>query len=281
MTERLAEISARLGTVRQLEAVVGAMRGMAAARAQQSRNLLPAIRTYAEVAAQAMAQGLALLPEDDAGPPSGPGGTGLVAFCGEQGFAGAFTDRMLDTLEAQRGDACLFLIGSRGIARGAERDIHPVWSAPMASHVNGLSRLARGLGDAIDEALQDHGLSQVEMLLPDWSLQGGLQVERRSILPLDRQRFSRPRSGQPPLVNLPPAALVDGLAEEYLHAQLYEAVAIAFAAENEARVATMTSARTNIQRMLTDLAAQERQVRQDSITAEVIELSGAARRNSA
>jgi F-type H+-transporting ATPase subunit gamma len=277
VTARLAEISARLGTVRQLDLVVGAMRGMAAARAQQSRNLLPAILGYAELAAQAMAQALTLLPEGEAALQPQSGSAGLVAFCGEQGFAGAFTERVLGTLDAERGDACLFLIGSRGIARAAERGMHAAWSAPMASHVDGLSRLARALGEAIYAAVRGRGLSRVEVLLPNWTQHGGLRVERHSLLPLDRRRFPKPIAGQPPLVHLPPAALVEGLAEEYVHALLYEAVAIAFAAENEARVSTMASARSNIERMLSELAAQERQVRQDSITAEVIELAAGAR----
>ena len=41
MTERLADISARIRSVDQLGSVVGAMRAIAAARAQQSRGLLP------------------------------------------------------------------------------------------------------------------------------------------------------------------------------------------------------------------------------------------------
>ena len=38
MTERLADIGARIGGIRQLGAVVNAMRGIAAARAQQARS---------------------------------------------------------------------------------------------------------------------------------------------------------------------------------------------------------------------------------------------------
>ena len=64
MTERLAEITAHIHSVHQLGSVIGAMRAIAAARAQQSRLLLPGIRAYAGVIAQAIAQALRLLPED-------------------------------------------------------------------------------------------------------------------------------------------------------------------------------------------------------------------------
>ncbi|RAI59992.1 F0F1 ATP synthase subunit gamma [Roseicella frigidaeris] len=281
MTDRLAEISARLDTVRQLGTVVGAMRGMAAARAQQSRNLLPAIRTYAQVAADAMAQALALVPDRAAGPAGASGPPGLVAFCGEQGFAGAFTERVLERLGQQAGGALLFLIGTRGVARAAERGLPAAWSAPMASHVDGLPRLARRLGEALYAAIRDRGLSRIDIILPDWGQDRGLQVETRALLPLDHRRFHGRPAAQPPLVNLPPRQLVEGFAEEYVHALLQEAVAIAFAAENEARVAAMASARSNIERMLAELGTEERQIRQDSITAEVIELAGAARGTAA
>ncbi|WP_424140107.1 F0F1 ATP synthase subunit gamma [Roseomonas chloroacetimidivorans] len=277
MTARLAEISARLGTVRQLDTVVGAMRGMAAARAQRSRNLLPAIRTYSEVVAQSMAQALQLLPEGLPASKPGTRRSGLVVFCAEQGFAGAFSERVLDTLAGEPAETEIFLIGSRGVAHAAERGIPSVWTAPMASHVEGLARLAQRLGEALYAAIRDRGLTCVELLLPDWTQQNGLRIERRSLLPLDPRRFAPSPPGQPPIVNLPAAALVEGLAEEYVHAQLREAVTIAFAAENEARVSAMASARSNIERMLGKLSSQERQVRQDSITAEVIELAGGTR----
>ena len=40
----------------------------------------------------------------------------------------------------------------------------------------------------------------------------------------------------------------------------------------------MAAAKSNIEQMLQDLRAQERQVRQEEITAEVVELTGALRR---
>jgi F-type H+-transporting ATPase subunit gamma len=79
-----------------------------------------------------------------------------------------------------------------------------------------------------------------------------------------------------PLITLPAADLVERLADEYVYAALCEAAMRAFAAENEARVAAMARARRNIDTMLEALTAQERQVRQDEITAEVVELASGA-----
>ena len=98
-------------------------------------------------------------------------------------------------------------------------------------------------------------------------------------MPLDRQVFANVPIADAPLTTLPPALLLERLAEEYIYAQLCEAATEAFVAENEARVGSMAAAKSNIEQMLQDLQAQERQVRQEEITAEVVELTGALRRS--
>ena len=62
MTERLADIGARIDGIRQLGAVVNAMRGIAAARAQQARSQLVAVDGYAATIAAAIGRALALVP---------------------------------------------------------------------------------------------------------------------------------------------------------------------------------------------------------------------------
>ena len=49
MSGKLSEVEGRIGTVHQLEAVITAMRGSAAARSLEARGKLPAIEAYASV----------------------------------------------------------------------------------------------------------------------------------------------------------------------------------------------------------------------------------------
>ena len=92
-----------------------------------------------------------------------------------------------------------------------------------------------------------------------------------------RRCFRRALAGVPPLITLPPEELLENLAAEYVYAELCRMAMQAFAAENEARVAAMVRARGNVQDMLSALQANERQVRQEAITAELVELAGAIR----
>jgi F-type H+-transporting ATPase subunit gamma len=74
------------------------------------------------------------------------------------------------------------------------------------------------------------------------------------------------------LTQLPEDALIRSLSGEYLHAQVCKAALYAFAAENEARMEAMSAAGSQIERELGTFEATLRRVRQEAITAEIIEL---------
>ncbi|HTW69681.1 MAG TPA: F0F1 ATP synthase subunit gamma [Acetobacteraceae bacterium] len=273
MAEELAAVRARIRGVRQLDAVIGAMRGIAAAHAQQSRGLLPGVRAYAEVVAQAIAEALRMH-DSDARTGSAQHGKARVVFCAEQGFVGGFAEHMLADAAA-REPADIFLLGSRGMLLAAAHGIAPVWQSTMATEPGGISGVCLRLADALYERMSSQPVHSVEVLFPIWSGSDGIRVTCQSLLPLDPARFACARNGMPPLATLPPEALLANLAEEYVFASLCEAAMQAFVAENEARAAAMVRARGKVQDMLDGLALTEHRVRQEAITAELVELAAA------
>jgi F-type H+-transporting ATPase subunit gamma len=72
---------------------------------------------------------------------------------------------------------------------------------------------------------------------------------------------------------MPAEALLIELTADYLHAELCNTALHAFAAENEARMEAMAAARSQVERQLLTLQTTERIVRQEEITAEIIELA--------
>jgi F-type H+-transporting ATPase subunit gamma len=277
MAERLTDIVSQIRNVRQLHAVVTAMRGIAASRAQQGRTLLPGIEAYSAVVARAIGAALHLLPpEDRASPSFHRSGCGLILFCAEQGFAGAFTERVLDAAGDVDG-ATLFLVGTRGAIVAGERGIKPAWSAPMATHVGTIPGFANRLIDALYTYSANASLRRVEILFSRAVPGGGsIEVIRRWLLPLDTHAFSQQIKTQPPLTTLMPVFLLEKLAAEYVYAQICEASMQAYAAENEARMRAMTSARANIESRLATLVQREHRLRQEEITTEIIELAAGA-----
>ena len=280
MAERLADVVTQIHNVRQLEAVVTAMRGIAASRAQQSRSLLAGIEAYTDVISRTIGRALSLLPPAFATTSlRRRAKRGLILFCAEQGFAGAFSERVLDAAVNDIGDATSLIVGTRGVGIAHERGIKPVWSAPMAAHVDAIPGFANRLSDALYGYVASGAVAEVDIVFPRWVSGSGIQIDRHSLLPIDFQRFAQPVEPveqQAPLTTLAPQPLLDRLAAEYLFAQLCEAAMHAFEAENEARTMAMASAKTNIETKLVGLSQRERQLRQEEITTEIIELATGA-----
>jgi F-type H+-transporting ATPase subunit gamma len=115
----------------------------------------------------------------------------------------------------------------------------------------------------------------MDMIHAGWS-SGQPQVVRKVLLPLDLSDLP-PAGATRPLTQLPLDALIDSLSGDYLHAMVCNAALHAFAAENEARMEAMSAAGSQITRELGEFEATLRRVRQEAITAEIIELgTGAA-----
>ena len=281
MSERLADVAARIAGIRELGTVVNAMRGIAGARVQRAREELKAVDAYAGTIADALGRTLALMPAGTEAAGAERPKTALVVFCAEQGFAGAFSDRVLEALGDKSGASLLLLVGTRGASLAAERGIVADWTAAMPSHSAGVPRLASRLADALYEKLSANRIERVEAVYAETAAGGQLAVSRRPLLPLDPATFAHAARAEPPILNRPPSELLADLTTEYLHALLCEIALHAFAAENQARMTAMAAAHREIDRQVAGLEATYRQVRQEQITAEIIELAGGAAASAA
>ena len=277
MAERLADVSAQIQNVRQLEAVVTALRGIAASRAQRGRSLLAGIDAYSAVVSRAIGQALTLMPADFRhSPGTRRASIGLILFCAEQGFAGAFSERVLNAAGGDLANAMTFLVGTRGLVVARERGLKPSWSSPMASHVDAVPSLANDIADVLYAQIA-HGMpTTIEMIVPRSISGGEVRIERHSLLPLDHARFAHASETLPPLTTLKPQDLLERLTAEYVYARLCEAAMHAYEAENQARMMTMTAARHNIGTRLVTLTQREQQLRQEEITSEIVELAAGA-----
>jgi F-type H+-transporting ATPase subunit gamma len=277
MAERLADIVAQIQNVRQLGSVVTAMRGIAASRAQQGRSLLAGVEAYTRVISVAIGQALGLMPQDGAASVQPRRGRrGLILFCAEQGFAGAFSERVLEAVKDDLAGATVFLVGTRGIAVAGERGVRLAWHAPMATSAGGIPGLANRIADALYQRVADGDVAEVDVAFSHPRAGSGVQIDRHSLLPVDLARFPRQVRNHPPLTTLAPATLLERLAAEYVYAQLCEAAMRAFAAENEARMMAMAAAKTNVETKLRGLSQRENQLRQEEITTEIVELAAGA-----
>ena len=279
MSGRLADVEARIETVHKLAAVIAAMRGIAASRAQEARHAVDGIRTFAATIGEAIGQALSFAPEADghAGSRPPPGRHAIVALCAEQGFAGAFSDRVLDAarplLAADPKTYDLLIVGDRGLLVADERGLAVAWSAAMVSHPGQAGALAARITEAIYQRIAQAHVTRVSVVHASPGGAEPTQLGARALVPFDYGRFRGRKTGVAPLISLPPERLLARLAEEYVFAELSEAVMLSFAAENEARMRAMIAAHDNVAKSLDGLVASARRLRQDEITDEIVELA--------
>jgi len=283
MSGKLGAIEAQTRTAHQLEAVVTAMRGIAAARSREAEARLPGIRATAATVGAAIG---AVLPAANdhrslAGvmPRSAEQAENpmqiVIVLCTEQGFVGSLNDQIVERAIHYRAQhvADVMLVGMRGAMVAQERGLPLASSTAMVSHVDDVARLASQITDALYERLEAAAVTNVALIhaLPGVATQ--IQIVEQRLMPFDFARFHLSRRHQPPLMNLPVERLLDGLVQAYIYVELCEAIMLSFAAENEARVQAMLSARANLKDRLASLTREYQQVRQDEITSDIVELA--------
>ncbi len=273
--DELSAIRKRIGATRQLETVFTAMRGVAAARSREALRSLDGVRAYAGAVGEAIQIALALSPDEPTARRA-PTKRIVLAFCAEQGFAGAFDERVLAAAAGPSHAATLYIVGQRGVSSAIERGLTVAWSTPMAAHAVDAPSVAERIADALFGEVAGNEIIQVAVVHATPSSPAEYEIVTRSLIPLDLARFPAVEHGGPPVLNLSPPALLSLLAEEYVFAELCEAALLSFASENAARMQAMTSARSNVRKTLDELTARHRRARQEQITEELVELSRSA-----
>jgi F-type H+-transporting ATPase subunit gamma len=275
MTDRLADVEARIGAVEKLASVISAIRGIAGARAQEARRHGDGIRLYAATIGDAIGRALALLPETGTAPPSpNKGGRLVILLAAEDGFAGTFNEQVFDAAGALAVEAdALFLCGDRGLMVAEERQMPVTGSEPMISHPPQAAALATRLTEMIYAALTEGRISEVSIVHA--APLTGTQIHHvtKRLIPFDYGRFPAIRGDRPPMISLPAQTLLERLVEEYVFAELSEAIVLSLAAEHEARLRAMIAAHDNVAETLGALQASSRRLRQNEITEEILELA--------
>ncbi|MFX1768109.1 F0F1 ATP synthase subunit gamma, partial [Paraburkholderia sp. A1RI-2L] len=225
MSGKLGEIESRIAATHQLDAVIAAMRGIAASRSHEARERLAGIRAAAATAGAAIGEVLAFATEGAAGgPAAGAGGGDVCIVVGtEQGFVGALNDELAEHALHQDGGAHTYrwlLVGSRLASAAASRGLSAAWSAPMAAHPDAIPQLAVRITDALYARLARGQRAARISVVSAQPGESRLQIAQRTLIPFEFTRFRVSPRAQPPLVNLAPARLLSGLVDFYVFVQL-------------------------------------------------------------
>ncbi|AOW14969.1 hypothetical protein LPB72_12925 [Hydrogenophaga crassostreae] len=272
MEQRAADVQARLATVSSFGELVGAMQGVAAARAEHARKLIAGTNAYARAVANAMGQALALVPADHRSTPQTTGRRPLwILFCAEQAFNGGLSDKVLSAVPDIVRERVM-LLGAQGMRLAPLQGIEPEWSGSLIAHADAVVPASDRLQAALAQAMAREPASHVEMVFTEVGEGNQFEVVRQRLLPLDLDTLHRVQ-GANPLIHLAPQRLLDQLIDEYLSARLTHALLHSHCAENLSRLQAMAAAHDNVTHMAEDLAADARRLRQEAITEEIVELA--------
>ena len=278
MTDHLAQVKQQLQTLQQLESIMTAMRGIAAARLHDAHTHLAGINQYADTISDAIGQILALEEKLPSEPQNDTKRNRelIIVLTAEQGFAGAYNERIIDTASQHvdaATDAGIILVGNRGLMIVQNHKLEPIQTLPMVTRVESVATLGITLADIIYQHLGQGDYSSVSLIYPQHVTLDELLIEVTPIIPFDYSQFDIVRKQIPPLLTLEPNLLLRKLAEEYVFAMLCKALTTSHAVENEERVRAMVRARSNVEHTRFTLTRHFQQVRQEQITAEIAELS--------
>jgi F-type H+-transporting ATPase subunit gamma len=271
---RLAEIETRTSSIVALRDIVGAMRSLASLRMREAKRALPAVRRYAEMIKDAVAETLSLLPEASTSPmPSRRGRQALVLCTGEHGFVGAFNHRIVATLDGcHEPDDMLFVLGSRGAAVCREAGRAIAWFHPMATSAEGVAEIVRRLTEELYRGAVSGTIAAAAVVFTRHGSQGELVIAQQGLFPISRATFATKPPRQSPLHHLSAARLFEELIADYVEGRLIEAVTESQASENAARFAAMDAAYDNVSKRLDQLQRDARHARQEEITNELLDL---------
>jgi F-type H+-transporting ATPase subunit gamma len=277
---RVREIATQLGSLKDLSGVIAAIRVMATAQMQQGERALAAVRNYTEVIRRAFAEAAALAPEDrDTTAGRVAPRPSLVVFYSEHGFCGAFNEPLIRAAiqaSQQEPGLRLLFVGSRGAMRAAEHGLRPHLTLAMASDIAGVGAAARRVAVELYRMFTEQTITSAEMLFLRETTGNRMGMERLALLPLEAPPRLAHQTAPPPLMNLTPRRLRDEIAAEYVFAMQEAAAMESFTSENAARFRTMQAAHENIKRKSIELDRLARRLRQEAVTAEILELIGGA-----
>jgi F-type H+-transporting ATPase subunit gamma len=273
------EIATRIHSLDELAEIVTAIRAIAASQMQQAVRASEAIGRYSELIGRALSDAASLLPLDEAIALTA-GKRGLVLFGAEHGLCGGFNQQLMRVVQhdfqEKSKKPLLIVVGSRAVRLCAEHGLQPDVALPMATHCAGVTGTAHRVAADLYRMFSERQVGRVELVYLTHIGGPVLKVQRQSLLPLDLPSGNTRFSEFPPIINVRPRRLLDGIISEYLFAALENAAMQSFFSENSARFRTVEAAHQNIRKKSAELTTLARRMRQEAVTAEILELISGA-----
>lgn len=206
------------------------------------------------------------------------GKTVHVVFSSDHGLCGSYNERIADyvgTRIRKDEENLLIVIGQQGLRRLELYKAEAFFSVPQT--VDGITQSVQHLLSTLDELREREKVK--EILLHYNRAQGkkGFLEHSEKLFPLELKKIRKEdvkwKTGSQPTYYMSGERLLSDLLKQYYFITIYRTFCYALVTENESRIASMTSAKKNIEERMEELEKTYKRLRQDSITDEIRDIT--------
>ena len=272
-----------ISVTQELQSVVKTMKALAGVNIRQYESAAHAVAEYNRAVEMGLQIALRRLPPQIASPPGIGGKLGAIVFGSDQGMCGQLNDqvvqhaaRALEKLRRHHKEQLMAAVGVRaaGQLEGLGRTMET--TVPVPGSVAGITAAVEAMLQRIEEWHFKQGIEFVVLFYARPVSGAWYRIRGVRLLPVDEEWINsvraKPWPGKTiPLFTMDETQLFRALIREYLFVSLFRAFAESLASENASRLASMQVAERNIEERLHGLMAESRQLRQETITSELLD----------
>lgn len=262
-----------------LYSIVNTMKAHASTNIIQFQQASNASMAYRLVLDKALYVVLKKVPDTNMDTPSKKGRKIYVVFGSDHGLCGRFNERMItyaDQVIRHEEKAIIFVIGQQVVSRLDETfPVTESFSVPQTT--DGVTSAVQQLLVSIDEMRNREKISEILLLYNKPSGKTDFDETTEKLFPLNPKELWRESLGWDsnslPTFYMDGEILLQDLLQQYFFITLYRAYCYSLVAENESRISSMTSAKKNIEEKLEEQQSQYKQIRQNAITEEILDIT--------
>lgn len=268
-----------------MQSVVKTMKTLAAVNIRQYEQAVEALSRFNKTIETGIQAVIRTEPQSTKPPKNKPGEnkTGIIILGSEQGMAGQFNEQIARfayeqiQAESKEKKQVVVVFGEQALGRVEDYGI-PVDSAlPIPNSLAGLSYGMQELLFHIERWRFKENVDRILIYYNSPISGTSFEQEEKQLLPLDRQWLQSLRSKKwktraVPFFSMEKQQLFSSLIRQYIYASIVRAFVDSLASENASRLASMQVAEKNIAEHIDELRAKYNHQRQESITAELLDI---------
>jgi F-type H+-transporting ATPase subunit gamma len=279
----LEGLRSRVESTQEMQTIVKTMKALAAVNINQFQEAVEAIRAYNDTLEMSLQillrQRSGFIPEEPA--PESP--LGIIVFGSEQGLAGQFNASIvnftLDKIrEYENTPQRVLVVGRRAIPNLVQNNIKITEEAAAPNSLASITAKVQDLIVRIERWRVKHGIQWLVLFHNTLISSASYEPRLRWLLPISpywlRSLQKREWDSRTlPMITMDWQQLFAANVRQVFFVTLYRAFAESLASENASRLQAMQAAEKNIEEQLNRLQQQYHQLRQTSITEEILDIA--------